>query len=173
MALLVNGGKRMASIVPYTGGWRAHIFVGGVRESAVFKNKFDAESWAHERETELKLSKRFADRAKRLANRKHSFLQATGEYSIAEIVGSAVPIPETSGIYFLIKGDTVVYVGQSKNVYSRIRRHLDTKVFDKINVIACEESELNRLESMYIRKFSPVLNVVGKVGVTESELAAG
>jgi|GEM_PF-6135459 len=163
----------MASIVQYSGGWRAHIYVGGVRESAVFKNKFDAESWAEERETELKLSKRFADKAKRLASRKHRFLQATGEYSIAEIVGTAVPIPQTSGVYFLIKGDMVVYVGQSKNVYARIRRHLDSKAFDKINVIACEESELNRLERMYIRKFSPILNIVGKVGITEAELAEG
>lgn len=44
----------MASIVPYGGGWRAHLYVHGKRESEVFRTKREAKAWADRREAELR-----------------------------------------------------------------------------------------------------------------------
>lgn len=44
----------MASVKPYRGGWRAHVCVGGVRESRAFPGKREAAAWASMRETELR-----------------------------------------------------------------------------------------------------------------------
>lgn len=163
----------MASIKEYRDGWRAQIYVGGVRESAVFKEKFEAQTWASRRESDLKAFKQAADNAKRVASSKHRFLENAGIYSEAEIIGTSTPIPETSGIYFLIKGDAVVYVGQSKNVHRRISDHLANKAFDRINVIECPTEDLTKLEMEYIRKLKPILNLVGKTSIGESDLMMG
>lgn len=157
----------MASITKYKNGWRAQLYVGGVRESACFDEKFEAQSWANKREAELRILKKAVDNAKRLATNKHQFLESSGIYSEDELVATSVPIPASSGVYFLIKNEAVVYVGQSLNVHARIRQHLATKCFDRVNIIACEPGELNRLESMYIRRLKPVLNLVGKSGADE------
>ena len=44
----------MASITKYRAGYRAQVFVGGVRDSATFRLKREAEIWAHKREEELR-----------------------------------------------------------------------------------------------------------------------
>lgn len=43
----------MASIVPHRGRWRAHVYVGGTRESQVFRTEAEALAWARRREAEL------------------------------------------------------------------------------------------------------------------------
>lgn len=43
----------MASYVRHGEGWRAHIYVGGVRESKTFRTRRLAEAWAVRREAEL------------------------------------------------------------------------------------------------------------------------
>lgn len=43
----------MASYVRHGDGWRAHIYVGGIRESKIFRTRREAESWAVRREREL------------------------------------------------------------------------------------------------------------------------
>lgn len=43
----------MASYVRHRDGWRAHVYVQGVRDSKVFRTRREAESWAHRREKEL------------------------------------------------------------------------------------------------------------------------
>ena len=48
----------MASIVPYRDRWRAHIYVGGQRESGTFRTERDARAWAARRECELGASPR-------------------------------------------------------------------------------------------------------------------
>lgn len=43
----------VASILPHSDGWRAHVYVKGTRESKTFRTKREAERWAIEREKEL------------------------------------------------------------------------------------------------------------------------
>ncbi|MDT8901154.1 GIY-YIG nuclease family protein [Anaeroselena agilis] len=69
-------------------------------------------------------------------------------------------------IYFLFKGDEVVYVGQSKHGVSRVFAHIHQspgdykKSFDRFTITPCEESELNNLEAFYVLKFKPKYNKV-------------
>lgn len=74
-----------------------------------------------------------------------------------EIAMKALPYAKATGIYFLLDGDEVVYVGQSVNVYSRIEDHTD-KRFDRYAFIPCAVDVLDRLESLYIHCLRPKLN---------------
>ncbi len=47
----------MASIKPYKSGYRAQVYVLGVRDSDTFRTRREAEAWAHQRETELREKK--------------------------------------------------------------------------------------------------------------------
>lgn len=44
-------------------------------------------------------------------------------------------IPEKPGIYFLWSDDTLLYIGQSKNINTRIRQHLGDSSFKSVNPI--------------------------------------
>ena len=66
-----------------------------------------------------------------------------------------------SFIYFLISDNTVknevVYVGQTKNGLLRPLSHKD-KEYNRIFVIRCKQSDLNEMETFYIRKYNPKYN---------------
>lgn len=74
-----------------------------------------------------------------------------------EIVNGSVRWSKPSGIYFLILNDSVVYVGQSVNVFSRIEQHRDKK-FDSYAYVACDIESLDILESLYIHCLKPTIN---------------
>ena len=74
-----------------------------------------------------------------------------------EIVSLSNPWELATGVYFLIGGDKVVYVGQSTNIYSRIASHTD-KLFDSFAFIPCKKELLDSLESLYIHVLRPPLN---------------
>lgn len=74
-----------------------------------------------------------------------------------EIAKAALPWAKASGVYFLLDGDEVVYVGQAVNVYSRIGQHTD-KRFDRYAFVPCAAEGLDRLESLYIHCLRPRLN---------------
>ena len=63
------------------------------------------------------------------------------------------------GIYFLYKGNEVVYVGQSVNIENRIQEHRGSKDFDSYNYVLCDRGELNEKEAYYILKHRPSYNV--------------
>lgn len=151
----------MASIQKHRNGWRAQIKIDGVRESACFDHKCDAEAWALGRETELKALKRTIISAKNIAKTKNRFLTWSSTYSQQEIISASAPVSNVSGVYFLIQNEIIVYVGQSTNVGRRIADHMSTKAFDRFAVIECEQEELSKLESHYIKEFRPILNIVG------------
>lgn len=66
------------------------------------------------------------------------------------------------GIYFLIKHDEVVYVGQSTTIHSRVLTHRACwKDFDSYTYIPCAIDQLNDLERYYIRLLKPCLNIAG------------
>ena len=76
----------------------------------------------------------------------------------SEVVDGCQPWDKAVGVYFLIKNKSVVYVGQSTSVYSRISTHQHIKDFDSIAWVSCEPHILDRLESLYIHTFRPLLN---------------
>jgi hypothetical protein len=61
-------------------------------------------------------------------------------------------------IYFLIKNDEIVYVGQCVNGNSRIYTHARDKDFDSFAYIECVDYDPNLLEAMYIVKYNPKYN---------------
>lgn len=60
-------------------------------------------------------------------------------------------------IYFLIKGDIVVYVGQTKIGLTRPFQHTN-KDYDTVKIIYCNEEELDMMENNYIAKYKPKYN---------------
>ena len=62
------------------------------------------------------------------------------------------------GVYFLRKGDAIVYIGQSTNVYSRVATHERDKDFDSVTFVPCAKEQLDDLEGFYIRLINPPLN---------------
>jgi len=78
--------------------------------------------------------------------------------SEAQIADRADLAPDTCGVYFLLKDQKVVYVGQALNVLSRIGDHVATKDFDEWTWIPVALDMLNATETAYIRHFNPPLN---------------
>lgn len=79
------------------------------------------------------------------------------------------------GIYFLIKGDKVVYVGKSEtNIFDRVTNHSRSKDFDsfyyKLYPKANEE-ELHLIEARYIAKYAPKYN--GQIQSPDYEFVTG
>tara|TARA_B110000285_G_scaffold73250_1_gene84466 strand:- start:564 stop:1304 length:741 start_codon:yes stop_codon:yes gene_type:complete len=97
----------------------------------------------------------------------------TGKHMLIEreIAKVALPIDTSDycGVYFLVKGDRVVYVGQSIHIQMRVREHAKDKDFDSFSFIRCEKKRLNVLESLYIHALRPEYQ--GKSG-THGHLAA-
>lgn len=66
-----------------------------------------------------------------------------------------------SFIYFLVREDTIVYVGQShNNTLSRLKYHSNNKEFDRILIMSCPKVKLNKVEHYFIYKFLPEYNKV-------------
>lgn len=66
-----------------------------------------------------------------------------------------------TGVYFLMQGHEVVYVGQTGNIKERLKAHKaeKKKVFDMVRFIADVPSELlDMLEAYYIMKCKPAYN---------------
>ncbi len=70
------------------------------------------------------------------------------------------------GVYFLLAGDEIVYIGQSRNIEARVASHKSVlkyiAPFDTVLYVECERKELNKLESQYMQKYSPTLNTKHK-----------
>jgi hypothetical protein len=68
--------------------------------------------------------------------------------------------PRLSGVYFLLQGNHVVYVGQAKNVKKRLAMHKadPDRVFDSYAFLPCDEKDLDTLEALYIMHLRPKQN---------------
>lgn len=81
---------------------------------------------------------------------------------IANLLRPSRAAASLSGVYFLVDGADreVVYVGQAVQVDSRISSHLreGTKMFSDAMWLPVPESELNEVESSFIRLLRPKLN---------------
>ena len=65
--------------------------------------------------------------------------------------------PQNTFVYFLLNGDEVVYVGQTKNGLTRPFSHKD-KVFDSVIIKFCDIEQLDGFEDEYIIKYKPRYN---------------
>jgi|TARA_R110000824_G_scaffold55225_1_gene152250 hypothetical protein len=88
----------------------------------------------------------------------------------SEIVAQSVPYENQCGVYFLVKSDRVVYVGQSIKIGARITEHSKTKDFDAYAYISCSKDKLDVLESLYIHTLNPEYQ--GRSGYKKSIIAA-
>ena len=70
-----------------------------------------------------------------------------------EVVLGARKPEHKIGIYFLVRNNSVVYVGQSINILRRVEEHRRTKAFDSFAYTICDKAELNILESLYMLSF--------------------
>lgn len=89
-----------------------------------------------------------------------------------EIYNASVRLPPKTGVYFLMRGKRVVYVGQSTNLYARLARHQEEKEFDRFAHIPCAPEELDALEALYIHLLKPELNGVRAGGSVVAPMAA-
>lgn len=73
------------------------------------------------------------------------------------------PVHAFSGVYFLCRGDNVVYVGQSVTLSARIGIHssekqMRPKEFDRAYLLPVPREHLNRVEAAFIRALRPEYN---------------
>jgi hypothetical protein len=66
--------------------------------------------------------------------------------------------PNDGFVYFLMKGDKVVYIGASSNRY-RMGVHQKSKDFDSFLYFMCSDFEHLHLETLLIRHFRTTYNV--------------
>lgn len=78
--------------------------------------------------------------------------------SISNILLNAQNIDNSCGIYFLIKGTEIVYIGQSVSVLKRIETHFSNKDFDSFSFLPCKKEMLDVVESLYIHLIEPKYN---------------
>ena len=82
-----------------------------------------------------------------------------GDLSEQTIVKNSFPVSSSPAIYFLIKDDKIMYVGQSINPLNRVGTHISTRKFDRITFLMCHKDQMGALERFYIKKFMPPWNV--------------
>jgi hypothetical protein len=76
------------------------------------------------------------------------------------IAAAAKPWPtaERCGVYFLLVGGRVMYVGQSRHMIRRIAMHAAARRFDAWHCVPCSRRRLDALERVYINAFLPPWN---------------
>jgi len=68
-----------------------------------------------------------------------------------------------AGIYFLIRGGVVTYIGQTTNLAARLMQHkIQLMNYDSFRFIECSEWRLDFYEKRWIRKFMPIENKAQK-----------
>ena len=92
-------------------------------------------------------------------------VERNGFLSEEEIVEQAKELTGISGVYFLCDDKNVVYVGQSINVYVRVKAHEHdpTKEFTSWAYMKVFQQDLNYIETLYIYLLRPRYNY-GKDG---------
>ena len=81
-----------------------------------------------------------------------------------EILNGAHLYDNPSGVYFLIRGNEIVYVGQSENVLSRLSDHYGHIKFTRYAFVPAEKKHLDLVESLYIHFLRPRHNGVSLSG---------
>lgn len=80
--------------------------------------------------------------------------ELAGNENICEYVEINIP----TCVYFLIKDNKIVYVGQSVYLPARLGEHKKHKDYDRVLYLPVPQSDLNRVEQEFIKAIDPVLN---------------
>jgi hypothetical protein len=68
-------------------------------------------------------------------------------------------LPVISGVYFLLAGEDVIYVGRSKDCHNRIAQHRCGPIpFDRVTVLPFPEERAARMARAYIQALNPRCN---------------
>ncbi|MGL4618718.1 MAG: GIY-YIG nuclease family protein [Chroococcidiopsis sp.] len=71
-------------------------------------------------------------------------------------------LPKISAVYFVLKGSSVLYIGQSANLFRRWQNHVLVKQLTASSIriawLKCSKSKLLSTETILISKFVPKLN---------------
>jgi hypothetical protein len=118
---------------------------------------------AHDAVEGARMSTRFADLSKLLADFIIKKIEPTAgvlDFDLHAIRSSAYPFewPVICGVYFLFSGGSLVYIGQSVNVHTRLQQHKLAKgmdYFDAVAVLPLEKRLLDVVESWYYHRLAP------------------
>ena len=80
-----------------------------------------------------------------------------GLLNLGTIKSTRQPVHRISGIYFLFKGEELVYIGQSINIMGRINNH-NIDEWDSYSYTEVPRWNLTTIEQQYIHKFKPRRN---------------
>lgn len=79
------------------------------------------------------------------------------DFKIKILIKKQSLVSNISCLYFLINDEEIVYIGQSKNLTSRIKQHKNDKKFNSFSFIEFKEN-LNEEEAFFILLFNPIYN---------------
>jgi hypothetical protein len=69
-------------------------------------------------------------------------------------------VKRMKGVYFLFRQDELVYIGQSRDIVTRLILHKQKRqiVFDSFAVIETDPHSLESVEALYINQYRPKFN---------------
>lgn len=108
------------------------------------------DAYASERRRRLELERELSR-----ANRPRS---APGLLDAETIVSISRVFEMPCGVYFLIEGDEIVYVGQSVNINQRLLGHFPNKEFSRVAILPVPPDRLEDVEREYINHLAPRYN---------------
>jgi hypothetical protein len=73
---------------------------------------------------------------------------------------------QSGGVYFLIKQERVIYIGQATNLLARLASH-QVRDYDSVGFIPAPAELLDELEGYWIAAFHPEHNRAGKIPLTD------
>lgn len=75
-----------------------------------------------------------------------------------------------AGVYFLMQEDTVVYIGETSCIVSRLSQHRQDKEFNGFRMLRVDdETERLRLEKAYIQKHAPKYNIIHNPAISSNK----
>lgn len=77
-----------------------------------------------------------------------------GLLNLGTIKSTRQPVYRITGVYFLFKGEELVYIGQSINIMGRINNH-NIVNWDTFSYIEVPKYDLDAVEKEYILKYKP------------------
>lgn len=143
--------------------WRAAIRKRGAARSRTFSTLEHAKEWAARIDAALDAGRLPRNKTALIRSQRHAPLKPGQLLQEAEIVVLAEKFRFIIGVYFLLRANRVVYVGQSQSVYERILRHIrdGTKDFDSYAWIEEPPNRLDIIETQYIEALRPEYNFDG------------
>lgn len=155
----------MSNIEERNGRFRAQVYRRRVRATKTFGSLREAETWVAEQKRIIASTGRLSlveTGRRRVDYGAVTFSPTRSEGLLSEqaILAAAQPYQKVCGVYFLIAGHRIMYVGQSTDAHYRAGYHAASlgRVFDAVHVIPCDERDACLLESRYIMALQPPWN---------------